>query len=402
MSEYTDSLLPIRWHEPRASYDVVIIGAGGHGLATAYYLATRHGITNVAVLEADYIVSGNTGRNTTIIRANYGIPEAVRFYQHSLEMYQGLEEETGAAILHQTRGVFWLAHSESVMRAERARCLVNTAAGAKTVMLTPAEVKDAIPQVDLTGGGRYPVLGASWHKEGATARHDRVAWAYAAGASERGVHIVPHTPVTGLLRDGERVVGVQTANGPISAGVVLSAVGGRVTAMATHAGLRLPVRTHPLHAFVTNNYAQGFGPVLASAELACYVSQTERGQMLIGAEFDSQPSYSRQSSFAALRSYSYKITRLLPFLRDLRILRTWAGICDISADFSPIMGATGIDGFLITTGWGTWGFKAIPAGGEGMAGLIATDRPPEFIAPFGLDRFKRDHALADAGSSGTR
>jgi sarcosine oxidase subunit beta len=256
--------------------------------------------------------------------------------------------------------------------------------------------------VDLTGGGRYPVLGASHHVEGATARHDRVAWAFAAGASQRGVHVVQHTPVTGLLRDGDRVVGVDTPGGPISAGVVLSAVGGRITAMAAHAGVRLPVRTHPLHAFVTNNYAQGFGPIVASTELACYVSQTERGQMLIGAEFDSQPSYSRASSFAALRGYSYKITRLLPFLRDLRILRTWAGICDISADYSPIMGATGVDGFLVTTGWGTWGFKAIPAGGEGMAELIATGRPSALIAPFGLDRFRRDHVLADQGSAGTR
>jgi sarcosine oxidase subunit beta len=403
MSTYTDTLRAIRWPDAtKSSYDVVIIGAGGHGLSTAYYLATRHGITNVAVVEADYLASGNTGRNTTIIRANYGIPEAVRFYQHSLEMYQGLEEATGAAILHQTKGIFWVAHTEMAMRTERARVLMNTACGAKTVMVTPAELKDLVPQVDLTGGGRYPVLGASHHLEAATARHDRVAWAFAAGASQRGVDIIEHTPVTGLLRDGDRVVGVETTRGPIAAGVVLSAVGGRVTRMAAHAGVRLPIRTHPLHAFVTNDYAQGFSPILASTELSCYVSQTERGQMLIGAEFDSQPSYSRQSSFAALRSYSYKITRLLPFLRELRILRTWAGICDISADYSPIMGATGVDGFLVTTGWGTWGFKAMPAGGEGMAELIATGRPSALIAPFSLDRFRRDHVLADQGSAGTR
>jgi sarcosine oxidase, subunit beta len=402
VTRYPETLLPIRWHEPRSAYDVVIVGGGGHGLSTAYYLATRHGITSVAVIEADYIASGNTGRNTTIIRANYGIPEAVRFYQHSLEMYQALESETGADILHQTKGIFWIAHTETALRTERARAQMNTACGAKTVMVGPADIKDAVPQIDLTGAGRYPVLGASHHLEAATARHDRVAWAYASGASQRGVHILEHTMVSGLLRDGDRVVGVETSRGPISAGVVLSAVGGRVTKMAAHAGVRLPVRTHPLHAFVTNDYGQGMGPVVASTELACYVSQTERGQMLIGAEFDSQPSYSRQSSFAALRSYSYKMSRVLPFLGDLRILRTWAGICDISADFSPIMGATGVDGFLITTGWGTWGFKAIPAGGEGMAELIATGRSPALIAPFSLDRFRRDHVLADQGSAGTR
>ena len=258
MSDYTATLPPIRWPDaPKAAYDVVIIGGGGHGLSTAYYLATRHGITNVAVLEADYIASGNTGRNTTIIRANYGIPEAVRFYQHSLELYQGLEAETGAAILHQTKGILWLAHTEMAMRTERARCLINTACGATTEMITPAEVKALVPQIDLTGGGRYPVLGASHHVEGATARHDRVAWAYASGASQRGVDIFQHTPVTGLRRDGDRVIGVETARGPIAAGVVLSAVGGRVTAVAAMAGVRLPVRTHPLHAFVTNDYAPG-------------------------------------------------------------------------------------------------------------------------------------------------
>jgi len=288
------------------------------------------------------------------------------------------------------------------MRTERARCLMNTACGARTVMIGPAEIKELVPQIDLTGGGRYPVLGASHHLDAATARHDRVAWAYAAGASRRGVHILQHIPVTGLLRDGDRVVGVRTPGGPIAAGVVLSAVGGRVTMLAAQAGVRLPIRTHPLHAFVTNDYAQGFESIVASTELMCYVSQTERGQMLIGAEFDTQPSYSRQSSFAALRGYAYKVTRLLPFLREMRILRTWAGICDISTDFSPIMGETGVDGFLVTTGWGTWGFKAIPAGGEAMAELIATGRTPSLIEPFRLDRFARDHLLADHGSAGTR
>ena len=403
MSEYTDSLSTIRWaDQPKPAYDVVIIGGGGHGLSTAYHLATRQGITNVAVLEADYIASGNTGRNTTIIRANYGIPEAIRFYQHSLERYQELEAETGAAILHQTKGIVWLAHTEMAMRTERARAAMNQACGAQTYMRTPAELKQLIPQLDLTGGGRYPVLGGSHHVEGATARHDRVAWALASGASQRGVDLFQHAPVTGIVREGERVVAVETPLGRIAAGAVLSAVGGRITQVAAMAGVRLPVRTHPLHAFVTNDYAQGFPIILASTELACYVSQTERGQMLIGAEFDAQPSYSRQSSFAALRSYSYKITRLLPFLRDMRILRQWAGICDISVDFSPIMSATPVQGFYVTTGWGTWGFKAIPAGGEGMAELIATGRPPTLIAPFSLDRFRRDHVLADQGSAGTR
>jgi sarcosine oxidase subunit beta len=406
VSDYTGTLLPIRWPDgpPKRAYDVVIIGGGGHGLSTAYHLATRHGITSVAVIEADYVASGNTGRNTTIIRANYGIPESIRFYQHSLERYQALEEETGAAILHQTKGIIWLAHTEMAMRTERARAAMNQACGAQTFMRSPQELKEIVPELDLTGGGRYPVLGGSHHVEGATARHDRVAWAFASIASQRGVDIFQDTRVTAIRRDGDggRVLGVDTSAGPIDAPAVLSAVGGRITQVASMVGLRLPVRTHPLHAFVTNDYAPGFPLILASTELACYVSQTDRGQMLIGAEFDSQPSYSRQSSFSALRSYSYKITRLLPFLGSMRILRTWAGICDISVDYSPIMSATDVDGFYVTTGWGTWGFKAIPAGGEGMAELIATGKPPALIAPFTLDRFRRDHVLADAGSAGTR
>jgi len=295
-----------------------------------------------------------------------------------------------------------MAHTEMAMRTERARCLMNSACGAKTEMVTPSQIKVLVPQLDLTGGGRYPILGASYHLEAATARHDRVAWAYASGASLRGADLFQHTPVTGLVIDGDRVVGVQTPDGRIGAGVVLSAVGGRITALAAMAGVRLPIRTHPLHAFVTNDHAPGFEHIVASTELACYVSQTDRGQMLIGAEFDAQPSYSRQSSFSALRSYTWKITQLLPFLREMRILRTWAGSCDISADFSPIMGFTPTEGFLVTTGWGTWGFKAIPAGGEALAELIATGRTPALIAPFALERFARDHVLADQASAGTR
>jgi sarcosine oxidase subunit beta len=402
-AEAAASLQPIVWHEPRSSYDVVIVGGGGHGLATAYYLATRHGITNVAVLEADYIASGNTGRNTTIIRSNYAVPEAIRFYDHSRQLYAGLEAETGAAIFHRVKGHVWIAHTEMGLRTERARVLMNQAFGVDTELLDPAGVKALIPQIDLTGGGRYPVLGASHHVPAATARHDRVAWAFASGATTRGVHVIQHRPVTGLLRDDAgRVVGVETNEGPIRAGVVLSATAGRSTQLAAMAGVRLPIRTHPLHAFVTNDFEQGLEKIVASTELACYVSQTERGQMLMGAEFDSQPSFSRISSFDALRTYAYKLTMLLPFLRSMRILRTWAGICDISADWSPILGETGVPGFLITTGWGTWGFKAIPAGGEQLAELIATGRTTALIAPFSLERFGRDHVLADQASAGTR
>lgn len=402
MNEFVETLLQLTWHEPRSNYDVVIVGGGGHGLATAYYLATRHGITNVAVVEADYIGGGNSGRNTTIIRANYGIPESIRFYRYSQQLYETLEDETGCWIMHATKGIIWMAHTETGMRAERARAMLNNACGAQTELITPADIKQLCPQIDLSGGGRYPVMGASHHLGGASARHDRVVWAYAQGAMQRGVHVVQGTRVTDLLRDGDRVVGVRTDKGDIGAGVVMSAVGGNVSELVGHAGLRLPVRTHPLQAFVTNGYAQSLGPIVSSTEFLAYVSQTARGQMLIGHEYEREQSFSLQSSFQFLQNCSAKMGYMLPFLRDLKILRQWTGRCDISADFSPIMGFTGIDGLVLTTGWGTWGFKAIPAGGDQMAELIATGKTPEMIAPFALSRFAADHAMADQGSTGTR
>ena len=217
MNEFMEQKVALTWQQPKRSYDVVIVGGGGHGLATAYYLATRHGITNVAVLERKYIGGGNSGRNTTIIRSNYGIPEAVRFYQHSVELYAQLEAETDRWIMHKQKGLLWMAHTEAGLRAERARAAVNTAFGAKTEFVTPQQVKEIAPQIDLTGGGEWPVLGASYHHEGATARHDRVVWAYAEGAMQRGVHVHQRIAVTGLLKDGDKVTGVQTDAGPIAA-----------------------------------------------------------------------------------------------------------------------------------------------------------------------------------------
>ncbi len=403
MNEFVETLLDLPWQigDPKPAYDVVIIGAGGHGLATAYYLATRHGITNVCVLDSSFIGSGNSGRNTTIIRSNYGIPESVRFYQHSLEMYQRLEDETGCWIMHNTKGQIWLAHSTSAARTEQTRALMNEACGAKTDYIGPDEIKRLCPQIDLSGGGRYPVQGASYHHEGATARHDRVVWAYAQGALRTGVHVFQHTPVVGLLRDGDRVTGVQTTRGPISAGTVISAVGGSVSTVAGWAGVRLPIRTHALQAFVTNAYAQEFDPIVSSNDLVFYVSQTPRGQMLIGAEFDRFASYRQATSFAYLQACSKKSVTMFPFLAKLRILRSWTGICDVSTDFSPIIGHTGVDGLMITTGWGTWGFKGIPAGGEQLAQLLATGSAP-LIEPFGLDRFANEVAMADPSSAGTR
>ncbi len=403
MNEFIEANVKLTWPDRlRPSYDVVIIGGGGHGLATAYYLATRHGLTNVAVLERSYIGSGNSGRNTTVIRANYGVPEAVRFYQHSLDLYKGLEEETGRWIMHKEKGLLWIAHTEMGLRAELARAALNQAYGSETVFVGPEEIKKICPQIDLSGSGRHPVMGASYHPRGATARHDRVVWSLAEGAMRKGIEVHQRTSVTGLRSDGGRVVGVESDRGSIAAGTVLMALGGHVTTIAGMAGLRLPIRTHPLQAFVTNHYQGTFDTIVASTELLFYASQTARGEMLIGAEVDRQPSYSYRSSYGFLSSCAGRALALLPFMSDLRVLRQWAGVCDMSPDFSPVMGETGIPGLLVTTGWGTWGFKAIPAGGEAMAELIATGKVPDLIAPFSLDRFARDRTLSDRGSSGTQ
>jgi sarcosine oxidase subunit beta len=401
MNEYQEKKIDLAWPAARASYDVVIIGGGGHGLATAYYLATHHGITNVAVLERKYIGAGNSGRNTTIIRANYGIPEAVRFYQRSLDLYARLESETERWVMHKQKGLLNLAHNEAGVRTERARAEINTAFGAKTEYVSPKEIKEICPQIDLDGDGVWPVLGGSYHPAAATARHDRVVWAFAEGAQRRGAHILQRVAVTGLQMTHGRVSGVNTTAGTIGAGIVLIAAGGHVTSLASMAGVRLPIRSHPLQAFVTNHYALDFEPIVSAPSLLFYVSQTARGEMLIGAEIDRQPSYSYRSGYNFLQNCSQRAITILPFMRNLRILRQWTGICDMSPDYSPIMGQTGVDGLYVTTGWGTWGFKGIPAGGEQMAQLIASGQTPELIAPFALSRFANDRTMADRGSAGT-
>ncbi|MBL8985064.1 MAG: FAD-dependent oxidoreductase [Gemmatimonadales bacterium] len=385
----------------RPSYDVVIIGGGGHGMATAYYLAKRFGITNVAVLERSYIGSGGTGRNTTVLRANYKTPETIRFYQESFQLYATLQEELDYHMLRSERGLFWLAHSEPQLRNQRERALQNQHFGVNTVYLDARQVHEVCPQIDMTGGGKRPVLGAAYHPPGSIIRHDAVVWGYAGAAQRLGVQVLEGIEVTGLTIQGGKCVGVVTDRGPIAAGAVLSAVGGYVTNIADMAGIRLPIVSHPLQAFVTESYLPVLDHIVASADLHIYVSQSARGEVLIGAEIDPYSSYSTRSTFPFLASAAARAIDLFPFVAKLRVLRQWTGICDMTPDYSPLIGRSEVDRLFISSGWGTWGFKAIPVSGLRMAELIATGTVPPVLAPFALDRFRRDRAVPERASAGT-
>jgi sarcosine oxidase subunit beta len=388
-------------HSLSDRYDVVIIGGGGHGLATAYYLAAKFGVTKVAVLERAYIGSGGTGRNTTVLRANYKTPETIRFYQKSFQLYATLGQDLDYNMLRSERGLLWLAHSEPQVRNQRERALQNQQFGVDTVYLDARQVKEVCPELDMTGGGKRPILGAAYHAPGAIIRHDAVAWAYAMGAQRLGVEVHQGIEVTGLTIEDGRCHGVMTNRGPIAAGQVLSAVGGYVTEIATMARIQLPIVTHPLQAFVTESYKPVLDRIVASADLHIYVSQSARGEVLVGAEIDPYTSYSTRSTLPFLASCSSRAIDLFPFLAKLRILRQWTGLCDMTPDYSPLLGVTEIDRLLISTGWGTWGFKAIPVAGLSMAELIATGKVPPLIAPFALDRFRRDRAVPERASAGT-
>jgi sarcosine oxidase, subunit beta len=388
--------------EPRRSYDVVIIGGGGHGLATAYYLASRHGITNVGVFERSYIGAGATGRNTTVLRANYKMPESVAFFKQSFDLYRGLSAELDYNLLMSRRGLFWLAHSENTLRLQRERALLNQAFDVDTIFIGPDEVKKLCPQIDLEAGGKgHPIVGASYHPPGSVIRHDAVVWGYAAAAQRLGVHVHEGAEVTGITRENGRAVGIETPAGRVAAGAIVSATAGYSSTVAKLAWIRRPLVTHPLQAFVTEPYRPILDRIVASTDKLVYISQTSRGEILVGAEIERYTTYSTRSTFSFLAECSAKAIDLLPFTARLKILRQWTGLCDMSPDYSPLMGPTEVDRFYVTAGWGTWGFKAIPGGGINMAELVAGGVAPPTIAPFRLDRFRDDRAIPDRSSAGT-
>jgi len=388
-----------RTHALEKSYDAVIVGGGIHGLATAYYLARNHGITNVAVLDKGYLGGGGSGRNTAILRSNYLTPEGVAFYDRSLELYRGLAADLNYNVMFSRRGHLTLAHSDTSLRTMRWRAEVNKVSGVDSEVIDPDDVSRLVPEMDTTDRARYPILGALYHPPGGIIRHDAVVWGYARAADSLGAHLHQDTEVTGIDVSGGRVRGVRTNCGDIAAPVVINATAGWATLVADMAGVRLPVQTFPLQAAVTEPVKPFLRTVVVSGTLHVYVSQTARGELVFGASVDPFASYSTRGSLEFTEGLAGHVLQLMPSLAKMRLLRQWAGLCDMTPDFAPIMGHTEVDGFLLDVGWGTYGFKAGPVAGETIAECVATGRTPQLISSFRLDRFAQGRLVGEKGAA---
>lgn len=380
-------------------YDIVIIGGGGHGLACAYYLAREHGVKKVAVLEQGYLGGGNTGRNTTIVRSNYLTPEGVQFYDQSLKLFQDLSEDLDLNLFYSRRGHFTLAHSDSALRTMRWRAEVNKHFGIDSELVDRQSIAKAVPEMDLDCGGDQPVLGALWHAPGAVARHDAVAWGYGRGAWQRGVEIHQKTRVTGIRVEGDRVRGVETNRGAISCDKVISMVAGYTPRITEMVGLQTPIEIFPLQACVTEPVKPFLNSIIVSGSLHVYVSQSSRGELVMGASVDPSVLHSTRSSFGFVEELADKLLDLFPLTGRLRVMRQWAGMSDMTPDFAPIMGTTPIAGFYLDAGWGTWGFKATPISGKTMAWTAVNDQNHELITPFRLSRFADFDLVGERGAA---
>ncbi|HET9829064.1 MAG TPA: FAD-dependent oxidoreductase [Nocardioidaceae bacterium] len=386
-------------HDLRDRYEVVIIGGGLHGLAAAYYLASRHGITDVAVLDKGYLGGGGSGRNTAIARSNYLTPEGVAFYDRSLNLYENLAAELNFNIMFSQRGHLTLAHSDASLRTMRWRAEVNKVQGVDSEVIDPDDIKNLAPALDVSDEPRYPVLGALYHPPGGIIRHDAVVWGYARASDLYGVHLHQGTEVVGIDTGHGKVTGVQTSRGRISTGTVVNCTAGWSTLINDMVGVRTPIVTAPLQAAVTEPVKPFLDPVVVSGTLHVYVSQTARGELVFGASVDPFAQYSMRGSLDFIEGLAGHVLELMPGLSKMRVLRQWAGLCDMTPDYSPIMGPTGVEGFHVDIGWGTYGFKAGPVAGEQMALLIADGKPPALIEPFGLDRFLSGELVGEKGAA---
>ncbi|QQC60116.1 sarcosine oxidase subunit beta family protein [Rothia kristinae] len=389
------------WNDPesKSGYDVVIIGGGGHGLATAYYLASRHGITDVAVLERGWLAGGNMARNTTIIRSNYLWDESAGLYEKSMQLWEGLEEELGYDVFFSQRGVMNLDHTLKDVRDSRRRVEANLLNGIDAEYLDPQQVKEICPIINISPEIRYPVLGATFQPRGGIAKHDWVAWAYARRAAELGVDIIQNCEVTGFLKDGGRVTGVRTTRGIIHAGKVALAAAGHSSLLAEMAGFQLPIQSHPLQALVSELYEIIHPTVVMSNAVHVYVSQAHKGELVMGAGVDSYNGYGQRGSFRVIERQMAAAIELFPLFARAHLLRTWGGIVDVTLDASPIIGLTPIDGLYVNCGWGTGGFKGCPGAGWTYAHTIAHDAPHPLNAPFSLERFVTGALIDEHGAA---
>ncbi len=386
--------------ELRDSYEVVIIGGGSHGLSAAYYLARDHGITDVCVLEKSYIGSGAAGRNTAILRSNYRTPESARFYDASLKLYEGLSDELEFNLLFAQQGHLTLAHTDRAMFVMAERAEVNRLLGIDSSVIGPEEVKRLAPAISISKEAVHPIMGALYHPPGGTIRHDAVVWGLASAADGAGAELHQNTEVTAINRANGRVTGVQVdGDREIRAATVLSATAGWSSTVAELAGVALPITTHILQAFVTEPLKPLLDVVVVSSQMHVYISQTDRGEFLVGAEIEPWTTYRQHGTLNFIQEASRHTIELFPMLEKARMLRSWAGLCDITPDFSPILGVTEVDGFVVSAGWGTYGFKAAPIVGKTLAELVATGATPALIEPFNLERFYNDRLVSEVGAA---
>jgi len=386
--------------QPKERYKVVIVGAGGHGLATAYYLAKAHGIRDVAVLERGWLGGGNTGRNTTVVRSNYLLPESARLYDFGLRLYEGLSRELNFNIMLSQRGWITLAHSEHDLEATSYWCNALRLNGIDAEPLSAAEIKRLVPLINDSPSTRYPVLGGYIQRRGGTARHDAVAWGYARAADRLGVDIIQGCEVTGFARSGGRIVGVETTRGAIGAERTALAIAGQSSVLAAKAGFRLPVLSCTLQAFASEPVRAVLHAALLSPAYHMYISQSDKGEMVFGGHLDLHAAYDQRGSFKTVQEVIAATCELMPRLRHLKLMRHWGGTVDVVPDSSPIIDKTPVDGLYINCGWGTGGFKSIPAGGYTFAHLLATGEAHPLARPFTLKRFETGHLIDEAAAAG--